>query len=923
MTRTIHADLLTDQKKMAYKPSLQALFQDNNLVHPSEVLAYPMTGYSGLPTASVSCPDRIIRAHRVGGGSPGIEIQVITDPTVSSQWTTGWTNVAAGNLNYPALFWTGSHIVLFYQDASTKDLMYRRSNDGGSTWPGGYVDQSTTYLLNNKHIGVSAGATRSGVFTADGDTIYFWRYEDTGESWAMEHSDTHAGTIKTIGAVNPEADENYKLAVIIEDYAAWSDSALLLQNYNGDTPAYSTPLVYAGLQGGTGASPAYYYTNVHLAYHDGAYWLSFYLATDTDEGALFADGDQMIAFSANGTYFSGGVKLDQKDIADRVQPLVWGDDHYLASDTVLLHSTPPADVTLDTSDIISYEITDKAGPATIEMTLDNRDGSLDSFHTDRLGCDLVFERGTVISGTARRVTRETFVIDRITRADDGNTTEIHGYNYFNLLNLWHADLSYYYTNHTVQTLVSQIAALAGIHNVTFDASDFWTNTIDAFNISPGQSATDALGSLAEQFQFMSRISSDADLECLAIDDAPSADYTFGKGADEHPTLFPQDEADRRMPTITHAQVIGTGTAAEKIDAALQRETGRQFTHRISRTYITAAADAAAAATAIVTKVTAGTDRSTLVCMPAFHLQPFDLVSSDDFSDNTIRYIAEMQEVYNPHAQDKYTNRKRRPAWWQTLTLSELTSDTAGMSGINLISAKTHGTALVRGSLVSFDTATWKALVRLDESASAIPMYVGEWVSPANLDEGRRVAVLLFDAANPDDGLVIGTFGAVRWRQFDRLYASDGSPAPALSADASGNIDIDQSLNVDGNVVGDTLAVDSTYRWDLIYSSLMTAGQTVDIITIPSYGSRTGQLLALGTGSRIASTVANYVLFRHVSTGYGAVSNISRLATLGWAQGANCTLTFAIANNASTSVKITLRYDGDHQTTVKVYAYGST
>ena len=111
-----------------------------------------------------------------------------------------------------------------------------------------------------------------------------------------------------------------------------------------------------------------------------------------------------------------------------------------------------------------------------------------------------------------------------------------------------------------------------------------------------------------------------------------------------------------------------------------------------------------------------------------------------------------------------------------------------MSGINLIDATTHGTALVRGSLVSFDSATWKALVRLDESHSAIPMYVGEWISPANLDAGRRVAVLLFDAANPEDGLVIGTFGAVRWRQFDRLYASDGSPV-ALQTDANGYVGI--------------------------------------------------------------------------------------------------------------------------------------
>ena len=171
MTRSIHADLLTDQKKTAYKPSLQAIFQDNNLPHPDEQLAYPMTGYSGTPTASVATPTEIVRAHRVAG--VGIQIQVITDPTVSSQWTTGWTTVAAGaSLNYPALFYTGSHIVLFYQDTTTKNLMYRRSDDHGANWPGGSVS-AATYFLNNRHIGCSAGATRSGVFTADGVAIHF------------------------------------------------------------------------------------------------------------------------------------------------------------------------------------------------------------------------------------------------------------------------------------------------------------------------------------------------------------------------------------------------------------------------------------------------------------------------------------------------------------------------------------------------------------------------------------------------------------------------------------------------------------------------------------------------------------------------------------------------------------------------------
>ncbi len=40
-----------------------------------------------------------------------------------------------------------------------------------------------------------------------------------------------------------------------------------------------------------------------------------------------------------------------------------------------------------------------------------------------------------------------------------------------------------------------------------------------------------------------------------------------------------------------------------------------------------------------------------------------------------------------------------------------------------------------------------------------------------------MAVLLFDESNPTGGVVIGTYGTATWKQFDRLYASDGTPGP--------------------------------------------------------------------------------------------------------------------------------------------------
>jgi len=66
----------------------------------------------------------------------------------------------------------------------------------------------------------------------------------------------------------------------------------------------------------------------------------------------------------------------------------------------------------------------------------------------------------------------------------------------------------------------------------------------------------------------------------------------------------------------------------------------------------------------------------------------------------------------------------------------------------------------RGRVVSFDAATWKASVQLDGAMAALNIRVGDWVNPDMLTAGAMVAVTLFNDSNPDDGLVLGTYGTV-------------------------------------------------------------------------------------------------------------------------------------------------------------------
>ena len=59
-----------------------------------------------------------------------------------------------------------------------------------------------------------------------------------------------------------------------------------------------------------------------------------------------------------------------------------------------------------------------------------------------------------------------------------------------------------------------------------------------------------------------------------------------------------------------------------------------------------------------------------------------------------------------------------------------------------------------GTLKAFDSGTWTASVQLDGSiASYVTVAVSRGIGSGELVTGRSVAVLFFDASNPDDAVV--------------------------------------------------------------------------------------------------------------------------------------------------------------------------
>jgi hypothetical protein len=72
------------------------------------------------------------------------------------------------------------------------------------------------------------------------------------------------------------------------------------------------------------------------------------------------------------------------------------------------------------------------------------------------------------------------------------------------------------------------------------------------------------------------------------------------------------------------------------------------------------------------------------------------------------------------------------------------------------------TQVRRGTVLSFNPATWTALVLLQGSDVESQMPVGQWIPASQMAVNAEVAVLVFEpeSTNTDDAVVLGAYGAV-------------------------------------------------------------------------------------------------------------------------------------------------------------------
>jgi len=80
-------------------------------------------------------------------------------------------------------------------------------------------------------------------------------------------------------------------------------------------------------------------------------------------------------------------------------------------------------------------------------------------------------------------------------------------------------------------------------------------------------------------------------------------------------------------------------------------------------------------------------------------------------------------------------------------------------GDNIIKVCTMTNEVRRGTLLSFDSSAWTALVLLDGADTEAQLPVAQWIPSAMLTADSELAVLVFGGTDTDDGLVLGPYGA--------------------------------------------------------------------------------------------------------------------------------------------------------------------
>ena len=650
--KTIDATLSATQKNPNAPPIARASLADNGRLH----LARQFTGtWGGGYTRTANCGSFFVRCRTVPIGTM-VQYQKITDPTVESQWDAGaWLDLDSNNSGVHALavFWIGSYVVAAYQDATSKDIVYRRSTDG-VTWSSEAAAYTGLAPHNAYLSGASGGSAQSGVMVSYNGQLYWGAYNPAADTWAALNS---AGLTMTSATVEGDvaydaANSRHIFAYAPNGLVRWSRYGLVIQT-RSTSGTWGTPRVFIqsdnlGLRYislSQGKIGNYWY----LTFHRQAAWASdvFWLSTSLD-----------------GVHWEAPypTDLDAEGHAEPIGALTGYSGHYLASESFVYLST--AQTFWSNLPVVRYAFT--AGATTtrvaggraphLTVVLDNRDGLA---ATPSLYSQLTLERGFHSAGSDYYVSAGAYYVTGFRYLLDDHLLEVQAIDTLGLLTTFVSDVSFNFEGETVQSLVTLICALAGAHSVSFDGNAIWSDTVEAFTHPANETARLSLDALRERVPFDYTVAEDGTIAFYVPSASPAAAYTYGRGAGQH-VYWPGEFGEADGPT--YVRVIGSPprtVGGEDTHQAAIYAAGRAHAAFVLNRQVKTTADADELSAALIVFYTERARAGFFEAPPNFALEAGDVVEFADghYSDTAGPWrVEQIQELFNPPSGKKLVQR---------------------------------------------------------------------------------------------------------------------------------------------------------------------------------------------------------------------------------------------------------------------------
>ena len=638
--KSIAAALLTAQKTVGGTVIARASLADNGRPHFAELFTNATT--TNLATKAVNTGTEIVRV-RVNISAMTAEYQRITDPTVEAQWT-AWTAFGAlSNILNFALFNAGTHIVFVWQESGTSTLKRVRSADGGATWDAS-ASAITGFSALAQLAGADGGATQSGIvvlgrhLATDPDRDLYWcAYNPATDAWAAISG---AGL-----ALNPSfglavaydaTNTRHIVAFATQNYVSWSFAPIAIVSRETDG-TWATPKVVYGISATDALMQG---VSLSQSKVNGLWCLTFQVAFawTTNYYLTFFDDDMVIE---DPTIIPIGGAYLNLEVLGAFGGYVW-----MSNDEKVYRS---ATQTFWSNKLTRHYKLSQRGVGELTAEVDNRDGLLTE---PTMRSKLTIERGLTVSGTDYYVSAGTFFVNGFRYVDLDNFVEISAVDSLGLIEEWTADTLWRWDDERLDYLIKAVCAVAGVHDITFDASAVWSDTIGLFVINIDGNGLDALQSLIVRSGTDVVTQEDGGLYFFTPTASPASQYAYShdSASGDH-VQWPGHYGRGLAPTYLMLQGDEPDVdVAESEDFALQSSAGFRISDAITDRRVTNASDAAELVAARAVLATELQRVGQFESPPNFALEPGDIVTIGAGWANTNgpwRVIAFVEEFNGP------------------------------------------------------------------------------------------------------------------------------------------------------------------------------------------------------------------------------------------------------------------------------------